>query len=68
MNQKEFTQLKSYATTLVYELHRVIFDSDEIFDRLKPTLHLAEELECEVMHIERRQKENGNVVPFKRIA
>jgi hypothetical protein len=67
MNSKNFDQIKSYSTLIVAELHKAIF-AEAIFDALKPVLALAEELECAVMEIERKQKETRNVVLFKRIA
>lgn len=44
MTNKELDQIKSYSKLIVYELHKAIFD-EAVFDKLKATLHLAEELE-----------------------
>jgi len=56
MNPKHFDQIKSYSKLIVYELHKAIQD-EAVFDKLKATLKLAEELECFVMEMERKQKE-----------
>jgi len=44
MTTKELEQIKSYSKLIVYELHKAVFDA-AIFDKLKATLRLAEELE-----------------------
>ena len=68
MHDKELEQIKSYSKLIVYELHKVIFE-DAVFDKLKATLTLAEELECYLMQIElERANRPKNVVPFRRIA
>jgi hypothetical protein len=56
MNNKEFEQIKSYSTVIVAELHKIVFD-DAMFSRVKQVLRLAEEMECAIMQIERKQKE-----------
>ncbi len=56
MTAKEFEQIKSYSKLIVYELHKAIFD-EAVFEKLKATLALAEEMECYVMEMERKQKE-----------
>lgn len=68
MNPKNFEQIKSYSTVIVAELHKAIF-SDTIFDNLKAVLAVAEEMECVIMEMERKQKEKAdNVFKLKRIA
>lgn len=68
MTEKQLDQIKSYSTLMVHELHNAIFDGN-VFDKLKATLLLAEELECYMMQIEReRANRPSNVVPFRRIA
>lgn len=70
MNAKQFEQIKSYASLIVYELHKTIFD-EAVFDKLKDTLRLAEELEVYLMEVERKAAElppNSNVIPIKRLA
>ncbi len=56
MNAKDFEQIKSYSKLIVYELHKAVF-TEEVFNKLKATLALAEEMECFVMEMERKQKE-----------
>ena len=68
MNPKDFDQIKSYSTVIVAELHKVIF-SEVVFDKLKAVLAVAEEMECVVMEMERKQQAAGsNVIPLRRIA
>lgn len=69
MNAKEKEQIRSYSRLIVRELHKAIFD-DHIYDKLKETLSLAEELEIYLMQLERKEKTQpkSNVVPFWRSA
>ena len=68
MNSREIEQIKSYSRLIVYELHQVIFE-DAVFDKLKATLALAEELEFYIFDLERKKNEApSNVVQLRRIA
>lgn len=68
MLDKDLTQMKSYATLMVAELHKVIFD-DETYQKLKPLLHLCEDFEKEIMWLEIRKKyAKSNVFQLMRIA
>jgi len=67
MTAQQFEQIKSYSILIVYELHKIVFD-DAVFDKLKNTLALAEELECYMMAVERKAIEfhvNSNVIPIR---
>jgi hypothetical protein len=68
MNNREFDQIKSYSTVIVAELHKIIFE-DTMFSRLKQVLRLAEEMECAIFQVERKQKEAvSNVFLLKKIS
>lgn len=72
MTSKELDQIKSYSKLIVYELHKAIFD-EAVFDKLKATLRLAEELELYVdgMALKKSKQLNenmSNVVQFRRNA
>lgn len=65
MNSKELDQLRSYAMLIVAELHKTVFD-EAVFDKLKPVLGLAEELECYIANTNRSETiKKSNVVPFR---
>lgn len=64
MNNNKLEQIKSYATILVAELHKIVFD-DSVFDKSKVVLLLAEELECFMFSIDICEKKT-NVIPFRR--
>ena len=67
MQDKQLEQIKSYCTLMVQELHQAIFEGN-IFDKVKTTLSLAEELECYMMQIERERTLRSNIIQFRRIA
>ena len=67
MTDQELQQMKSYATVMVAELHKIVFDESK-WDSLRNVLLLAEEMECEVMNMEKKRKEGGNVVYLRRVS
>lgn len=68
MHDKQLEQIKSYSTLIVHALHQAVFDGN-VYEKMKATLLLAEELECYMMQIEReRMNRSDNVIPFRRIA
>jgi hypothetical protein len=68
MTNEELDKIKSYATLLVSGLHQVVFD-EYSYSRLKDVLRLAEEFECEVMTLERKNRErDSNIFKLRRIA
>lgn len=68
MNTRDFEQMKSYATCLVRELHKLAFD-ETAFNRIRDALRLAEEMECQIMGIERKRQEGAsNVFKLRQIA
>jgi hypothetical protein len=68
MTDQELQKMKGYATVIVAELHKVIFD-EAIFDAMKNVLRLAEEMECVTMTMEnKRKKEGSNVVYLQRVS
>jgi hypothetical protein len=69
MTSKELEQIRSYSKLIVYELHKAVFD-EAIFDKLKATLLLAEEMECFVeglglINVE-RPTERNNIIQFRK--
>lgn len=65
MTNQEFDQVKSYSSLLVAELHQAIFH-EQVYNRLKSVLRLAEELEVHIMVMEKqRKKGTSNIVRLK---
>ena len=59
--------MKSYATQLVAELHKAVFD-ESVYNRLKGALRLAEEMECHIWGIEKKRKEGAeNVFKLRKV-
>ena len=71
MNTKDIDQINGYARLMVRELHDVVMD-EEVYDKLKVVLLLAEELEI-FMQVVKAQENvtftySSNIVQFKRRA
>jgi hypothetical protein len=70
MNKKTFDQVNGYSRLIVRELHDVVMD-DDVYDKLKVVLLLAEELETYMMQVQHQETltyERNNIVQFRRPA
>jgi hypothetical protein len=70
MNKKTFDQVNGYSRLIVRELHDVVMD-DDVYDKLKVVLLLAEELETYMMQVQQHEVltyERNNIVQFRRPA
>jgi hypothetical protein len=71
MNTKDIDQVSGYARLMVRELHDVVMD-EEVYEKLKVVLLLAEELEIYMEYVKTQQKVtftySSNIVQFKRRA
>jgi len=70
MNKKNVDQINGYSHLIVRELHEVIMD-EEVYEKLKVVLMLAEELEMYMLSLSQQthvQSNGSNILPFKRFA
>lgn len=67
MNKKNFDQINGYSRLIVRELHDVVMD-DEVYDKLKVVMLLAEEMESYMLSLARQETHTGqsNIIQFKR--
>lgn len=70
MNKKNIDQINGYSRLIVRELHDVVMD-DEVYDKIKVVLMLAEELEQYMLNLKKQEQVVAgvsNIIQFKRLA